>query len=44
MLNDTLGRVSDAEYRLIGTDTRPKEIVALPMERAAISEGGGKRE
>jgi hypothetical protein len=38
MLNDTLDLDSDDEYRLTGTETRPKEMVALPMERAGMAE------
>jgi hypothetical protein len=36
MLNDTLAFDSDDEYRLTGTETRPNEIVALPIERAGM--------
>jgi hypothetical protein len=37
MLNDTLDLDSDEEYRLTGTETRPKEMVAVPIERAGIA-------
>jgi len=37
MLNDTLDLDSDDEYRLTGTETRPKEMVAVPIERAGIA-------
>jgi hypothetical protein len=36
MLKETLVFDSDDEYRLTGTETRPKEMVAAPIERAAI--------
>jgi hypothetical protein len=36
MWNETPEDVSLAEYNLTGTDTRPKEIVAVPIERAAM--------
>jgi hypothetical protein len=36
MLKDTLDLDSDEEYRLTGTETRPKEMVAVAMERAGI--------
>jgi hypothetical protein len=36
MLNETFDFDSDAEYRFTGTDTSPKEIVALAMERAGM--------
>jgi hypothetical protein len=38
MLKDTLDLDSDDEYRLTGTETRPKEMVALPIERAGMAE------
>jgi hypothetical protein len=38
MLNDTLDADSDDENRLTGTETSPKEIVALAMERAGMGE------
>jgi hypothetical protein len=37
MLNDTLDLDSDEEYRFTGTETRPKEMVAVPIERAGIA-------
>jgi len=37
MLNDTLDFDSEEEYRLTGTETSPNEMVAVPMERAAMS-------
>jgi hypothetical protein len=37
MLNDTLALDSDDEYRLTGTETRPKEMVAVPIERAGMA-------
>ena len=40
MLNDTLDLDSDDEYRLTGTETRPNEIVAVPIERAGMGEVG----
>jgi hypothetical protein len=40
MLNDRLAFDSDDEYRLTGTETRPNEIVALPMDRAGIGRTG----
>jgi hypothetical protein len=36
MLNDTLDFDSAEEYTLIGTETRPKEIVAVEIERAGM--------
>jgi hypothetical protein len=36
MLNDTLDLDSEEEYRFTGTETRPKEIVAVAIERAGI--------
>jgi hypothetical protein len=36
MLKDTLDLDSDEEYRLTGTETRPKEMVAVAIERAGI--------
>jgi hypothetical protein len=36
MLKDTLDLDSDDEYRLTGTETRPNEIVAVPMDRAGM--------
>jgi len=36
MLKDTLAFDSEEEYRLTGTETRPKEIVAVPMDLAGI--------
>jgi hypothetical protein len=36
MLKDTLDLDSDEEYRFTGTETRPKEIVAVAIERAGI--------
>jgi hypothetical protein len=41
MLNETLALDSADEYRLTGTDTRPKEIVALAIERAGMERGRG---
>jgi hypothetical protein len=35
-LNETLDFDSEDEYRFTGTETRPKEIVAVAMERAGI--------
>jgi hypothetical protein len=40
MLKDTLVFDSEDEYRLTGTETRPKEIVAEAMERAGIGGSG----
>jgi hypothetical protein len=37
MLNETLVLDSDDEYRLTGTETRPKEMVAVPIERAGMA-------
>jgi hypothetical protein len=37
MLNDTLDLDSDEEYRLTGTETSPNEMVAVPMDRAAMA-------
>jgi hypothetical protein len=37
MLKDTLARDSDEEYTWTGTETRPKEIVAVPVERTGIT-------
>jgi len=42
MLKETLVFDSDDEYRLTGTETRPKEIVAVPIERAGIRVGQEK--
>jgi hypothetical protein len=39
MLNDTLDFPSDDEYRLTGTETSPNEMVAVPMDRAAMGIG-----
>jgi hypothetical protein len=36
MLKDTLDFDSDEEYRFTGTETRPKEMVAVAIERAGI--------
>jgi hypothetical protein len=36
MLNDTLAFDSEDEKRLTGTETRPKEIVAVPIVLAGI--------
>jgi len=44
MLNDTLDFDSEEEYRLTGTEKRPDEMVAVPMERAAMSVGWAKGE
>jgi hypothetical protein len=41
MLNDTLDFDSAEEYRLTGTETSPNEMVAVPMDRAAMSVGFG---
>ena len=38
MLNETLAFDSDAEYMPTGTETRPKEIVAVPMVSEAYSD------
>jgi hypothetical protein len=38
MLNDTLVFDSDEEYMWMGTETSPKEIVAVPIDRAGIGE------
>jgi hypothetical protein len=43
MLKDTLVFDSEEEYRLTGTETRPKEIVAVAIERAAMAACGGWR-
>jgi hypothetical protein len=40
MLNEMLDLDSDEEYRLTGTDTKPNEMVAVPMERAAMRSVG----
>jgi hypothetical protein len=42
MLNETLAFDSEEEKRLTGTETSPKEIVAVPIARAGI--GRGERE
>jgi hypothetical protein len=43
MLKDTLVLDSDDEYRLTGTETSPKEMVAVAIERAAMGrEVGGE--
>src|SRR5688500_15769730 len=39
MLNDTLDFPSEDEYRLTGTETSPNEMVAVPMDRAAMGVG-----
>src|SRR5215212_1837320 len=39
MLNDTLDFDSAEEYRLTGTETSPNEMVAVPIDRAAMSVG-----
>jgi len=36
MLNDTLDLDSEEEYRLTGTETSPNEMVAVPIDRAAM--------
>jgi hypothetical protein len=36
MLKDTLALDSDDEKMLTGTETSPKEIVAVPIERAGM--------
>jgi hypothetical protein len=36
MLKETLAFDSADEYTWTGTETRPKEIVAVPMDRAGI--------
>jgi hypothetical protein len=36
MLNDTLALDSDDEKMLTGTDTRPKEIVAVAIDLAGM--------
>jgi hypothetical protein len=41
MLKDTLDFDSAEEYKLTGTDTSPNEMVAVPMDRAAMSVGLG---
>ena len=38
MLNETLVLDSDEEYIWMGTETSPKEIVAVPIDRAGIGE------
>lgn len=40
MLKDTLVFDSEEEYRLTGTLTSPKEIVAVAIERAAMARAG----
>jgi hypothetical protein len=40
-LNDTLDFDSADEKRLTGTETRPNEIVAVPIERAGIGREAG---
>src|SRR5215204_3341346 len=37
MLNDMLDLDSEEEYRLTGTETSPNEMVAVPMDRAAMA-------
>jgi len=36
MLNDTLDFDSADEYKLTGTETSPKDMVAVPMDRAGM--------
>jgi len=36
MLNETLAFDSEDEYRFTGTETSPKEIVAVAIERAGM--------
>src|SRR6185503_2104659 len=43
MLNETLDFDSDDEKRLTGTETRPKEMVAVPIARAGIRRLGALR-
>jgi hypothetical protein len=40
MLNETLDFDSDVECRFTGTETSPKEMVAVPIERAGIGRLG----
>jgi len=42
MLNETLALDSADEKMLTGTETRPKEIVAVPIDRAGIGVVGKK--